>query len=122
MLGEFDSRKDSHPTKFEQRSRIFLKLNFRELRDAKLSGLHPFGNMVIIQRSNGNKNRSKQIGRMQAHETLILEVIFVTLTENSSVIKNDTQGLQKDLHHQLMALKLSQYFHLLIEKPLGRYF
>ena len=47
MSGEFDSRKDSHSIKFEQRSQIFVKLSFRELRDSKLSGLHPFGNMAI---------------------------------------------------------------------------
>ena len=30
-----------------------------------------------------------------SYETPILEVIFATLTENSSVITNDTQGPQK---------------------------
>ena len=50
---------------------------------------------------------------------------------NSSVVTNDTQGPQKYPHHQScrdafpcanMALKLPQYFYLLMEKPLGRYF
>ena len=45
MSGEFDSRKDSQSTKFEQRPRIFVKLGFRELWDSKLSGLHAFDNM-----------------------------------------------------------------------------
>ena len=31
MSGEFDSRKDSQSTKFERKSRIFVKLSFREL-------------------------------------------------------------------------------------------
>ena len=48
MSGEFDSRKDSHPAKFERRSRIFGKLSFRELCDSMLSGLGPFDNMSII--------------------------------------------------------------------------
>ena len=48
MSGEFDSRKDSKSTKFEQRSQIFVKLSFRELCYSILSGLHPFDNMVII--------------------------------------------------------------------------
>ena len=48
MLGEFDSRKDSHLTKFEQRPGIFVKLSFRELCDFKLPGLHPFDNVAII--------------------------------------------------------------------------
>ena len=48
MSGEFDSRKDSQSTKFEQRSRIFAKLSFRELCDSKLTGLHVFDNMAII--------------------------------------------------------------------------
>ena len=30
MSGEFDSRKDSQLTKFEQRSQIFAKIRFRE--------------------------------------------------------------------------------------------
>ena len=48
MSGEFDSRKDSQSTKFEQRPQIFIKLSFRELCDSKLSGLHAFDNMAII--------------------------------------------------------------------------
>ena len=48
MSGELDSRKGSHSTKFERRSRIFVKLSFRELCGSKLSGLHPFDNMAII--------------------------------------------------------------------------
>ena len=48
MLGEFDSRKDLHSTKFEQWPRIFVKLSFRELRGSKLSVLHPFDNMALI--------------------------------------------------------------------------
>ena len=48
MSGEFDSRKDSQSTKFEQRPQIFVKLSFRELRDSKLSGLHAFDNIAII--------------------------------------------------------------------------
>ena len=48
MSGEFDSRKDSQSTKFEQRPQIFLKLSFRELCDSKLSVLHAFNNMAII--------------------------------------------------------------------------
>ena len=48
MSGEFDSREDSQSTKFERRPRILVKLNFRELCDSKLSGLHAFDDMVII--------------------------------------------------------------------------
>ena len=48
MSGEFDSRKDLQSTKFQQRPSIFVKLNFRELCDLKLSGLHAFDNMAII--------------------------------------------------------------------------
>ena len=33
MSGEFDSKKDSQPTKFEQRPRIFVKLSFRKFID-----------------------------------------------------------------------------------------
>ena len=48
MSGEFDSKKDSHSTKLEQRPQIFVKLTFKELCGSKLSGLHPFDNMAII--------------------------------------------------------------------------
>ena len=48
MSGEFDPRKDSQSTKFEQKPQIFVKLSFRELCDSKLSGLHTFDNMTII--------------------------------------------------------------------------
>ena len=48
MSGEFDSRKDSHSTKFQQRSQIFVKLSFKELWNSKLSGLQAFDNMAII--------------------------------------------------------------------------
>ena len=48
MSGEFDTRKDSHSTKLEQRPQIFVKLSFRELCVSKLSGLHPFVIMAII--------------------------------------------------------------------------
>ena len=47
MSGEFDSRKDPYPTKFERKLRILVKLSFRELCDSKLSGLRPFDNMTI---------------------------------------------------------------------------
>ena len=36
MSREFDLWNDSHSTKFKQRSRILVKLSFRELRDSKL--------------------------------------------------------------------------------------
>ena len=48
MSGEFDSRKDSHSMKLEERPQIFIKLSFRELCGSNLSGLHPFDNMAII--------------------------------------------------------------------------
>ena len=64
--------------------------------------------------------------------SLIFRVIFATLTENSSVVKNDCQGPREDLHHrnQLqghtstcdMALKLLGFFYVLMEKPLDCYF
>ena len=41
MSGEFNSRKDLHPRKFEQ------NLSFRELCDSKLPGLHDFDTMDI---------------------------------------------------------------------------
>ena len=71
--------------KFKQRFQILVRLSFQELYDSRLSGLHPF---------------NKKWPKSETSETLILEVIFVTLTENSSVRTIDTQGLQKYPHHQ----------------------
>ena len=48
MSGEFNSRKDSQSLKFERMPQVFVKLSFRELCHSKLSGLHPFDNVVII--------------------------------------------------------------------------
>ena len=47
MIREFVSRKDSHPTKFEQRPQISVKLSFKELCDAELSNLHSFDIMFV---------------------------------------------------------------------------
>ena len=47
MSGEFGSRKDSHPMKFEQRPQILVKLSFKELCDSKVSGSRPFDNMAV---------------------------------------------------------------------------
>ena len=47
MSREFDSRKDSHSTKFKRRPRIFVKLSFRELCDSDLLCLRPSDNMTI---------------------------------------------------------------------------
>ena len=54
MTGDFDSRKDSHLTKFEWKPQIFVKLSFRELCDSKLSCLDPFNNMLIMHWVNKN--------------------------------------------------------------------
>ena len=86
-------KEDSHLTKFERRPRIFVKLSFRELCDSKLFSL---------------RQKQKTEDRLIVHETTILEVIFVTLTENSSAITNDTEGPQKYPHHLKIAVK---HFH-----------
>ena len=54
-----------------------------------------FDNMAIIHRV---KYRLKLKGRLRVHETPVLEVVFVTLIENSSVITDDTQGPRKYPH------------------------
>ena len=42
----------------------------------------------------------KQKGSLLLNETSIHNIIFVTLTENTSVVKNDTKGPQKYPHAQ----------------------
>ena len=83
MSWEFDSRKDSHTTKFNWRPEIFIKLSFRELCDSKLSGLHLLYNMVIIH---WVKKTSKTECRLRVIKKPILDIIFVTLTGNWSVM------------------------------------
>ena len=85
MSEEFDSRKDWHSTKFEQRPRIFVELSAF----VKLSGWRP----LIIWPFHLLKVGQKQKGRSWVHETPILEVISVTLTLNPYVVINDTQGV-----------------------------
>ena len=58
MSGEFDSKKDSHSTKFKGRPRNLVKLSFKELCDSKFSGLHPFDNIAT------SKLSQKQEGRL----------------------------------------------------------
>ena len=41
----------------------------------------------------------KQNDWLRVHETPIFEVIFMILTENVSVVTNDTLGPQKYPHH-----------------------
>ena len=48
MSGEFDSRKDSHSTKFEQKPPKLIKLSFKELCVSKLPGLHHFDYTAIL--------------------------------------------------------------------------
>ena len=86
MSREFESRKDSRSTKFEQKPQIFVKLSFKEFCDSNLSGLHPFDNMTI---NHWVKICQNHKGRLWVHKTPILEETFVTITENSSVITND---------------------------------
>ena len=57
MSGEFDSRKDSHPVKLEQRLGIWVKLSFRELNDPKVSELRSFDNMDILLSHKRDRNR-----------------------------------------------------------------
>ena len=59
MSGEFDSWKDPHSTKFEQRPQIFVKLGFRESCDSKLSGLHSFDMTIIHLVKNSSKTERK---------------------------------------------------------------
>ena len=77
MSGELDPRKDSQSTKFERSPRLFVKLSFRELCYPKLFRLYK---VISFQ------------------GTPILELTFLTLTENSSVVINDTQGPHKYPH------------------------
>ena len=77
---------------------IFVKLSFRELCDSNLYGLHPFDNVALIHRV--KKNRSKTEGKVWVHETQILEVIFMTVTENAFFVTNYTQEPDKYPHHR----------------------
>ena len=90
-------RRKIHSTNLEQRPWILVKLSSIVLCDSKLSGLHPFNNMVIIhQLKIGKKQKSK----LCVHDKPIPEVILFTLTESSSIITNDTQGSWKYSHYQ----------------------
>ena len=90
MSEEFDSSKDSYPTKFEWRPRILIKLNLRELCYSKLSGWCILKSMTISLSQRRGKFR--QVGcKLMRHQAW---VIFVTLTENSSVETNEMKSLE----------------------------
>ena len=57
----------------------------------RLSGFHTF--------YNSQKRGKNQKVRLRVHEIPILKVIFVTLTENLSVVANGTQLPQEFLYH-----------------------
>ena len=59
--------------------------------------MHPLDNIAIIH---WVKNTLKQKGKLWVHETPILEVIFVALTEDSSIVTNDTQNLGNIQTHE----------------------
>ena len=59
------------------------------LSDSKLPGFYAFANTAI---SLGQKSGQNQKGRLQVHETRIIKVIFMILTENPFAVANDTQG------------------------------
>ena len=91
ISGKFHSRKYSHSKKFQWRPQIFRKLSFKELCDSNLLGVYPFVNMAIFTEL---KIGQKQKGRLWVYEKPILELIFLTITENSSVITNDIRDLR----------------------------
>ena len=67
---------------------------------------------------------------MEVHDTPILEVISGTLSENPSVVTNDTHGPRKCPHHEkqleghisMGEMALTWHIYLMMDKPLGRYF
>ena len=79
VSGEFDSRKDSHPTKFAQRTWILVKLSFREFCDSKTSGLYAFNYTAI---SLNQKKGKFWKGRLWLNED----------TEDSSVVSKWQPG------------------------------
>ena len=83
ISGEFDSRKDSHSTKLEQRLLIFMK---QVLENCVIESYLVYIILIISPLFFELKIGQNWKGRMQIHETPVLEVIFKTLTENSSVI------------------------------------
>ena len=51
--------------------------------------------MVILMGQKGDKN---QKFRLWVHETLILEVLLLILTDNLSIVTNGTKGPREYLH------------------------
>ena len=95
MSCEFDSRKDSHSTKFEWRPEILVKLSFRELSNSSLSDLSPFHNMAILLSQKDVKIR--KVGcKFMGHHSLKFCVPQCELI----CCKNDVQGSQKYAHHR----------------------
>ena len=62
-----------------------------------IHSLRSLNNMAISLSQKRGKN---QKGSLCVHETPILRITFMILTDNSSVITNDTQRPQEYPHHQ----------------------
>ena len=88
ISGEFNSRKNSHSTKFEPRPQILVKLCLRGLCDPKLSRFCPLNDKAIKWVQNGSKIVK---WAMSSWDTNPWSNFFVTLTQNSSAAKNETQ-------------------------------
>ena len=117
MSQEFDSRKDSHSTKFEQRPQIFVKLRIRESCDSKLSGLHllvatsKFRLLTMRQYNatrkhlfpypHGDRSGLRKL-KKDKHQTLITATTSIHLPKpvlNDLTIKSDsvlTNQIEKD--------------------------
>ena len=73
-------------------------MNLEEIERTKNNSHMLFSTRKNLQRSSSEWTKSAQDtfsiqkDKLWVHETPILEEVFVTLTENSSVATNDTQG------------------------------
>ena len=121
---EFDSRKDSHPTKLERRPRILAKLSFKELSDLKLNQVY----LLLLIWSFQLVKKELKIGELDCEfmrHWSLKKILWPLLRTHllSQMTPKDPRNIHSTGNScRDMALKLPQYFNLVMGKSLGFYF
>ena len=96
MSGEFHSRKDLNSKNLNNGLEYWQSY---VLESCVVQGLLVYILLIIWSEFIKLKTAQKEKGGLRVDGTPILEVILVNLTENLSVVINDTQGPRKCSHH-----------------------
>ena len=113
----------------ERKPQIFVRLSFTELCGSQLSGLHSLDNMAVIHWVKNRLKTERQAESLWDTNPcsnicdLNWELIYRNKWHSgTSEISSPPELALGTLFHARNGTIVSQYFYLLIEKALGRYF